>query len=222
MESKQPEKDYKNKFEKCKGRFEAIFDHTSAASKIINSNLEILKVNRAFVDLLGYAETEIVGTQIMDYACKDVEHHWRDLQDAMWLHGQSYFKLDACLVRKDGCLVLVHITTVLFQQDKEYFAFTVLDDFSHQKHLEETEKRLSMALENSRMAVWELDLADGSIIHTAGLKRLFGIQEPLKTWNKEQLLRQFVKMQTSFGKYFDTSTRILRSTSRGVSAHLMG
>ena len=193
MKEQQPETNYKDKFEECSGRFEGVFDHTSAASKIINSDLEILKVNRALVELLGFSEAEIVGTKIMDYACKDVVHHWEDLQDAMWKHGQSYFKLDACLVRKDGSLAWIHVTTVLFQQDQEYFAYTVLDDFSYQKNLEETEKRLSMALENSRMAVWELNLADGSIVHTAGFKQLFGIQDPIKAWNREQLLRQFVK-----------------------------
>ncbi|MGN7205344.1 ATP-binding protein [Pedobacter sp. SAFR-022] len=193
MKEQQPETDYKNKFEECNGRFEGVFDHTSAASKIINSDLEILKVNRALVELLGFSEAEIVGTKIMDYACKDVVHHWEDLQDAMWKHGKPYFKLDACLVRKDGSLAWIHVTTVLFQQDQEYFAYTVLDDFSYQKNLEETEKRLSMALENSRMAVWELDLEDGSIMHTTGFKQLFGIQEPVKAWNRERLLRQFLK-----------------------------
>ncbi len=193
MKEQLPETDYKNKYEECNGRFEGVFEHTSAASKIINSDLEIVKVNRALIDLLGFSEAEIVGTKIMDYACKDVVHHWEDLQKAMWKHGQSYFKLDACLVRKDKTLAWVHITTVLFQQDKENFAYTVLDDFSYQKNLEEMEKRLSMALENSRMAVWELDLGDGSIVHTAGFKQLFGIQDPLKAWNREQLLRQFVR-----------------------------
>jgi len=193
MNEQQPETDYKNKFEECNGRFEGVFEHTSAASKIINSDLEILKVNRALVELLGFSEAELVGTKIMDYACKDVVHHWEDLQDAMWKHGRPYFKLDACLIRKDKSLAWVHITTVLFQQDRHNFAYTVLDDFSYQKSLEETERRLSMALENSRMAVWELDLANGSIIHTAGFKQLFGVKDPAKAWNREQLLRQFVK-----------------------------
>ena len=193
MKHEEPETDYKNKYEECNDRFEGIFKHTSAASKVINADLIILKVNEALVDLLGYSEQEIIGTRIMEYACKDVKHHWTELQDAMWKHGKSCFKLDACLIRKDGSLAWVHITTVAFKQDEEHFAFTVLDDFSHQKSLEETEKRLSMALENSRTAVWELDLGNNSIVHTAGFKQLFGIQGLINTWSKEKLLEQFVK-----------------------------
>lgn len=192
MEHNKPEKDYKDRYEECNGRFEDIFEYTSAASKVINSDLKILKVNQALVDLLGYTESEILGTEIMEYACKEVVHHWQDLQHAMWKEGKQHFKLDACLMRKDGSLAWVHVTTVLFQQEGEYFGFTVLDDFTYQKDLEETEQRLSMALENSRMAVWEMDLKEETIIHTAGFKQLFGIQDPLKSWHKEQLLRQFL------------------------------
>jgi PAS domain S-box-containing protein len=191
MKHEQPETDYKTRFEECNARFEAIFEYTSAASKIINSDLKILKVNKALVDLLGYTEAEIIGTEIMEYACKDVQHHWKELQHAMWQEGKPHFKLDACLIRKDGTLAWVHITTVLFRQEGEYFGFTVLDDFTMQKSLEETKQRLSMALENSRMAVWELDLSDGSIIHSAGFQQLFSMQDTSVSWDQMRLLNQF-------------------------------
>lgn len=192
MKHDQPSTDFQYKFQECNDRFEAIFKHTSAASKVINSDLKILKVNNALTELLGFSADEIIGTEIMDYACKEVKHHWSELQEAMWKHGKPVFKLDACLVRKDRSLAWVHITTVLFKQDNEHYAFTVLDDFTDQKNLEEAEKRLSMALQNSRMAVWELNLGNGSIIHSAGFKQLFGIQDSLEYWNKDYLLRQFV------------------------------
>ncbi len=192
MKHEQPSTDFQHKFQECSDRFEAIFKHTSAASKVINADLNILKVNNALTELLGFSAQEIIGTKIMDYACKEVKHHWEELQEAMWKHGKPIFKLDACLVRKDKSLAWVHVTTVLFKQNDEHYAFTVLDDFTDQKNLEETENRLSMALQNSRMAVWELNLLDGSIIHSAGFKQLFGIQDSLKHLNKDYLLRQFV------------------------------
>ncbi len=192
MKQEQAEHNYKDRFEECYSRFEAVFEYTSAASKIIDSDLKILKVNAALVELLGYSEQEIIGTEIMEYACKQVQHHWQDLQSAMWEHGKPRFKLDACLVRKDGGLAWVHITTVRFQQDGEYFAYTVLDDYTAQKALEETQARLSMALDNSRMAVWELNLSSGQLIHTTGFRQLFGIQDLEPNWRIDQLLSQFI------------------------------
>jgi len=192
MNQHQPFEDFKNKYEECNDRFESIFKHTSVASKIINKDLSILKVNQALIDMLGYSAEEIIGTKIMDYACPEFKHHWQDLQDAMWNRGLPVFKLDACIVRKDKSLAWVHVTTVCFEENDEHFGFTVLDDFSDQKGLEATERRLSMALKNSKMAVWELDLGHGTILHTEGFKQLFGVEENMQTWNLNDMLDQFI------------------------------
>jgi two-component system CheB/CheR fusion protein len=45
--------DYEHKFMECDERFEAIFGLSSAASKVIDSNLTILKVNQALTELMG-------------------------------------------------------------------------------------------------------------------------------------------------------------------------
>ena len=192
MKQEQGESNYKVQADQDYGMFEAIFEHTSAPSKIIDSDLKILRVNAALVELLGYSAAEMVGTEMMDYACKQVKHHWKDLQMAMWEHGQPKFTLDACLRRKDGRIAWVHITTVRFQQDGESYAYTVLDDYTAQKALEDTQQRLSMALDNSRMAVWELNLSSGQLIHTSGFRQLFGIQDLQANWRMDQLLSQFI------------------------------
>jgi PAS domain S-box-containing protein len=192
MNKEQPFADFKTKFQECDDRFESIFTHTSAASKVINKDLTILKVNKALTDLLGYTAEEIIGTEIMDYACPEFKHHWSDLQDAMWNKGLPVFKLDACIVRKDKSLAWVHVTTVRFEENKEHYGFSVLDDFTYQKSLEATENRLSMALKNSKMAVWELDLNDGTIIHTEGFKQLFGVEDEKRSWTTKQLLGRFI------------------------------
>jgi PAS domain S-box-containing protein len=184
--------DYKNKFNECDERFQKTFSLTSAASKIINSDLKILKVNKAMTELLGYSAEEIEGTQILDYACKEYKHYWHELQEAMWKHGKPSFKLDACIVRKDGQIAWVHVTTVLFQENGVDYGFTVLDDFSYRKQFEETQKRLNMALDYSGMAVWELNTADGSIVHSDTFDKIFGYDQPLNNWNKDVLLNQFL------------------------------
>src|SRR4051794_26905015 len=111
METNLQPTDYENKFNECNARFDATFHLTTVASKIIDSDLTILKVNKALTELLGYTNEELVGTQIMDYACDEDKHHWTDLQKEMWHNGKQDFKLDACLIKKDGKLAWVHVTT---------------------------------------------------------------------------------------------------------------
>ncbi len=184
--------DFKRKFEECNNRYESIFDLTSAASKVIDSDLKIIKVNQALTDLLGYSAEELEGTKILDYACKEHQHHWHDLQNAMWKKGKPFFKLDACIIKKDGSVAWIHVTTISFLEDNVKFGFTVLDDFTYRKSFEESEKRLRMALQYSKMAVWELNLADASLIHSDSFDQIFGYKQPKNKWDKDIFLNQFL------------------------------
>jgi PAS domain S-box-containing protein len=213
MEPTVQSEDYESKYNECDARFEAIFELTSAASKIIDGELTILRVNDALTELLGYSSEELIGTQILDYACEENKPHWHALQEAMWEKGKPNFKLDACLIKKDKTLVWVHVTTIAFKDNGVSYAYTILDDFTAWKDLEESERRLSRALNYSNMAVLELNLADHSITRSDGFNQLFGELKRDIAWNEDTLIDLFlsedkVKLKTLLtaikpGQYFD-------------------
>jgi PAS domain S-box-containing protein len=192
MEQENEHWDLEELYQDCTNRFSSIFNLTSTATKIINKDLTILKLNKSLTDFLGYTAEEIEGTKIMDYACQEYKAHWSDLQKAMWEDGKPFFKLDACIVKKDKSLAWVHVTTILYHEEHVSYAFTVLDDFSYRKNFEESEKRLSMALQYSKMAVWELDLSNNKIINSEGLDSIFGYQNTRNVWTRTFLLKQFL------------------------------
>jgi PAS domain S-box-containing protein len=224
METHSSSPDYENKFRECDDRFSAIFQLTTAASKIIDSELRILQVNSALTDLVGYSRDELVGKQIMDFACEEDKHYWHELQNAMWQEGKPNFKLDACIIRKDGSKAWVHVTTIAFKQNGVSYAFTVLDDYTDWKKLRESEQRLTMALNYSKLAVWELDLSTRNITRSEGFDRLFGTPENGKEWNQDKFLDTFldedkVKLRDLLdsiipGQNFDFQGRI--RTAEGV------
>ena len=150
--------DFEKRFRECDQKFNTIFDLTSAASKIIRSDLTILKVNKALCELLGYDAKEIEGTKILDHACEAYIQHWHNLQEQIWAKQVPFFKLEACLYRKDRSIVWVDVTTILYTDQGETFGFTVLDDISAIKQYEQSQQRLNVALKYSNTAVWELDL----------------------------------------------------------------
>jgi PAS domain S-box-containing protein len=184
-------KEYERRFHECDARSEAVFTLTSAPSKIIDSNLTILNVNQALTELLGYSKEELLGTQILDYACDEDKPHWHELQDAMWKHGKPNFKLDACLIKKDGSIAYIHVTTIAFKEKDIAYAYTILDDFTSWKKLQESEQRLSMALKYSNLAVWELDLASRKITRSDGFDQLFGFSKNDINWDEQKLLEMF-------------------------------
>lgn len=179
---------YQQELVESKEKFDSIFALTSAASKIIAPDLTILRVNQALTDLLGYAAAEIEGTKIMDYACPEYVHHWQDLQKAMWEDHKPFFKIEACLYRKDRTVAWVNVTTVLFHEKGKSFAFTVLDDVTWRKYFEQSEKRLNMALQYSSMAVWEMDLNNYSVTRSKSHDALFGYESPQGHWDLDTYL----------------------------------
>lgn len=187
---------YEKRFSECNDKFEDIFKLTSAASKIIAADLTIIRVNKALIDLLGYTAKEIEGTQILDYACPDYIPHWRDLQKAMWQDHQPFFKLEACLYRKDKSLAWVSVTTVLFQENNESFGFTVLDDITWRKNFEESQKRLNMALKYSKLAVWEMDLQNYKVVRSDTHDVLFGYSSQQENWSIENYLNHLLPEDT--------------------------
>jgi hypothetical protein len=80
----------------------------------------------------------------MEYAWEEDKPHWQELQAAMWQHGKPNFKLDVRLWKKDKSLAWVHVTTIAFQENDVSFAYTVLDDFTAWKKLQESEERLTV------------------------------------------------------------------------------
>jgi PAS domain S-box-containing protein len=176
---------FEQKFWECDDKFNTIFKLTSAASKIIGSDLTILKVNQALADLLGYSAEEIEGTKILDYACEEYKAHWYELQNELWSRKVPFFKLQACLYKKDLSLIWVNVMTILFNDEGETFGFTVLDDITAMKHLEESQRRLDIALKYSKIAIWELNLANNNVFRSESHDELFGYTQRQENWTME-------------------------------------
>lgn len=85
--------DFKKKFEECDSKFNTIFKLTSVASKVIDSDLKIIRVNQALTELLGFSAEELEGTEILDYACPEFIPHWHRLQEELWGNQRPFFKL---------------------------------------------------------------------------------------------------------------------------------
>jgi len=182
MQEKKEPNDFENRFRECDAKFDTIFELTSVASKIIRSDLTILKVNKAFCELLDYSAEEIEGTKILDHACEEHIAHWHHLQEEIWAKQVPFFRLQACLYRKDRSRVWVDVTTILYNDQGETFGFTVLDDISGIKKFEESQKRLNLALKYSNTAVWELDLKTKEVTRSLDHDQIFGYEQRQEKW----------------------------------------
>ncbi|WP_207532451.1 PAS domain-containing sensor histidine kinase [Desertivirga arenae] len=123
-------------------KFRAVFDQSVLGKKIIDSDLRIIKANKALIDILQYTEKELVGIDISELSHPDFKVRWEVLRNALWRNESRSFSIDTCIIKKDKTLIWCHITSIVFQDHGKKLGYTIIEDISERKQREETDKRL--------------------------------------------------------------------------------
>jgi len=135
-------------YEQSQVRFRTVFENSPLGQKIITPDLTIRQVNAAVVAMLGYHRAdELIGRRILEFAHPDFRADWHHLQAQLWEHKLPHFALETCLVRADGSSFWCRVTSVLFPDEDAELGYTILEDISERKGLEEKLKRLYDAQE---------------------------------------------------------------------------
>ena len=122
-------------YQESQTRFKTVFENSRLGNKIISSELKILQVNPAMVELLGYTnKEEIIGSKIFDYAPDYCHHDWKILQEKLWQKSTPSFSLETCLLKKDGTTIWCQVTSILFPDNGETLGYTIIEDVT-EKHL---------------------------------------------------------------------------------------
>jgi len=141
----QKEKDFQDtEFENSQKRFKTIFEDSLLGNKIINNKLEILKVNSALVQLLGYSEKELLGEHITEFSHPDYLKEWETLRLELWHHEKKSFSIETCLIKKNKHTVWCHVTSIRFADNGETWGYTIIEDISERKAKERIAQRLPL------------------------------------------------------------------------------
>jgi PAS domain S-box-containing protein len=85
------------------------------------------------VKLLGYgSKQDVIGTKILDYSPEDHQKHWANLQKELWEKETPYFNLETSLCKKNGTIIWVHVTSVLFRDGGKTYGYTIIEDITEQ------------------------------------------------------------------------------------------
>lgn len=123
-------------------RFKTVFEQSILGKKIIGEDLRILQANGALQQMLGYSEKELAGTRITIYAHPHFVHTWQELQKKLWKENIPSFGIETCLVRKDGSSFWCKVTSILFEEDGQTLGYTIVEDISERKKVEEKLKKI--------------------------------------------------------------------------------
>ncbi|HEY0900365.1 MAG TPA: PAS domain S-box protein, partial [Sphingobacteriaceae bacterium] len=118
-------------------KFFTIFEESPFGNKIINSDLRIIKVNKAMIELLGYGEHEILGKRITDFSHPNFKRRWRVLQRKLWSKKVPVFTMETGILRKDSSILWCQVTSILIADRGETLGYTIVEDISERKALED-------------------------------------------------------------------------------------
>jgi two-component system sensor histidine kinase VicK len=130
------------RYEESQSRFETIFYKSKLGNKIIAPDLRIIQINEVMQVMLGYSEEEIVGTKIVDFAHPDFIHHWHELQENLWTKQIPSFQIETCLNKKDGSVLWCQVTSIVFRDNDTTLGYTIVEDISKRKTLEQDLQKL--------------------------------------------------------------------------------
>ena len=132
----------KSDYQETQIRFRTVFENSRLGNKIISQDLKILQVNHALIKILGYNSKDVlVGTRILEYSPPDHHKDWENLQTELWKNLRASFCLETRLIKKDGTIIWVEVTSILFQDQGETLGYTILEDISkaHELKQQQTE-----------------------------------------------------------------------------------
>jgi PAS domain S-box-containing protein len=145
-------------YDNSQARFKAIFEQSRYGNKLINADLEIIKVNKALGRLLGYSMKELLGMRITELAHPDFVKHWKKLQLKLWAANKNCFCVETCLIRKDKKSIWCRVTSILVDDNGETLGYTILEDISERKVAEHNLKEA-----NSRELLLQKQLLEATI-----------------------------------------------------------
>src|SRR5690606_2106173 len=134
---------------------------------LFDFNGDFLKINKAGCDILGYAETEIVGNSFHRF----IHEEDRDISNEMVqkiINGQEIFEIENRYITKTGNLVWLswHCKVVM----EEGVVYATAKDITKAKKLQEV---VSNAFRLAKIGGWEIDMISGKLTWSEGVHQIY-------------------------------------------------
>jgi len=155
-------------------RFRTLFESTpSIAVQGYDAERRVIFWNRASEVLYGYSSEEAMGRKLEDLIIPDEMR--QDVIDAHteWLAGGPDIPASELVLRdKEGAAVPVFSSHAMQQGASGAEMYCIDIDLSEQKRVE---RRLALAIEATKVMIWELDFATGKLAYDSGAMAALGL-----------------------------------------------
>ena len=139
----------KNRLKESEYKFRLMFDNAPLGYQSADESGKILEVNKAWTDIFGYSESEIVGKNFRELIDKD----YLNLYDSSYISfkevGKSQISVRA--IRKDGNLIFIKIDAQKLEKvEIDHKTLWIIQDITEQKRLQDKNIAMEAHLRNQQ------------------------------------------------------------------------
>lgn len=144
-------------------RFRHLFEEAPIGCCLVNARGQICVANPALTAMLGYTSEELTGKPFWEITVQeDIAKSLIHFQELM-AGVRDYYQLEKRYLKKDGAVIWGRLTVSLLGARSEdgQFVLAMVEDvtgaMNAREQLEQSRRRLTLALEASRMTAWDYD-----------------------------------------------------------------
>jgi PAS domain S-box-containing protein len=166
-------------------RFRSTFEMASIGKSLTSINGELVDINHAFADMLGYTKEELSAMNFADVTFPDDLPESRECFRCLLAGEKDWYRVEKRYIRKDGSLIWADVNTMLLKDSRgnPLYFITHIVDITERKQMEAERFRLLDIIEKSINEIYVFDSAtlNFEYVNTCALKNLgFGFDEMKK------------------------------------------
>jgi len=177
------------KLKESEEKFKLLYENAPLGYQSLDSNGNILEVNKAWINFFGYSKEEVIGKWFGDFI--DSEHlevfntRFLKLKEIGEVSGTEFE-----IIKKDGSHAIILLDGNVSYDETGNFNQThcIFQDITEQKQiqikLQEGEKLLKNAQELAQIGHWKLDPSTMEVTGSDELFRIFGLTHDEATFEK--------------------------------------
>ena len=176
--------------QETEAQFRVALEDGTVPMATLNPDLQLVEVNRAFCDLLGYAKQELKGRIIKDIIHPDDVEQSVDLTTRVFNSGLPSFQFENRFLTKSHTIIWCNVaaTAVCDREGKPTYLFVTIENITERKRAEialgEKKKEYEQLVNSGKGIVWEADLSTFQFtLVSQEAERLLGY--PCKRWIEE-------------------------------------
>jgi PAS domain S-box-containing protein len=132
----------KEKVEESELKFRLMYENTSVGIALISLDFVIIAANRAYCDMLGYTQNELIGKNLKDITHPEIIEHNVELQKQLGLGLITSYQLEKSFIHKNGHTVygLLNATLIKDTHNQPLYFLGNVQDITERKKTDEALK----------------------------------------------------------------------------------